>query len=67
MDQTTRKHMTRHQALHPWDDVDKLFVLTKKEEEDLPAFKMASMYRYNDKETKLKSAEEDWLQPQEIT
>ena len=29
MDQRTRKLMTMHKALHPWDDVDRLYVLRK--------------------------------------
>ena len=29
MDQTTRKIMTMHEALHPRDDVDRLYVLRK--------------------------------------
>ena len=34
----------------------------KKQEEDLPAFKIVSMDRYKDSKTTLKIAEEDWLQ-----
>ena len=29
MDQRTRKLMTMHKALHPWDDVDRLYVSRK--------------------------------------
>ena len=43
--------MTMHKVLHPDDDVDRLYVLKKKDEEDLPAFKTASMHRYFDLET----------------
>ena len=33
--------MTMHKALHTRDDVDRLYVSRKKEEEDLPALKTA--------------------------
>ena len=48
MDQRTRKLMTMHKALHPRDDVDRLYVWKKREEADLPALKTALTYRYND-------------------
>ena len=41
--------MTTHKALHPRDDVDRLYMCQeKKEEEDSLAFEIESMYRYND-------------------
>ena len=39
----------------------------KKEEEDLPAMKMALTHRYNDSKTTLKSTEEDRFQPSILT
>ena len=33
--QKIRKLMMMHKALHPSDDIDKLYMLRKKEEEDL--------------------------------
>ena len=47
MDQRTRNLMTMRKALHPRDEGDKL-CQEKKEEEVSPAFKIASMRRYND-------------------
>ena len=38
----------------------------KKEKEDPPALRIASMHRYNDSKNALKSADEDWLQQPEI-
>ena len=64
MDQKTRKLMTMDKVLHLRDDVDRL-CQEKKEEEDLPAFKRASMHRYNDYKTTLKSTKEDRLQSPE--
>ena len=50
------------EALHPWDDVDRLYVSRReREEEDLPAFKTALTNRYKDSKTTLKITEEDWL------
>ena len=52
MDQRTRKLMTMHKALHPRDDVDRLYIYQKKkEEEDLSALKTALTHRYNDSRT----------------
>ena len=51
MDQRTRKLMTMHKALYPIDDVDRLYVSRKEEEEDLPALKTALTHRYNDSKT----------------
>ena len=42
MDQMTRKHMMMHKGLHPRDDV---MCQEKKEEEDMPALKIASTHR----------------------
>ena len=39
IDQRTRKLMTMHNALHPRDDVDRLYVSRKEVEEDLLASK----------------------------
>ena len=47
MDQRTRKLMTMHKALHPRDDVDRLY----EEEEDLLASKTALTHRYNGSKT----------------
>ena len=43
--------MTMHKALHPGDDVDRLYVSSKEEEEDFTALKIALMHRYNDSKT----------------
>ena len=43
-------------TLHPRDDVDRLYV-SEKEEEDSPDFKIASIYRNNDKKASLKRVE----------
>ena len=51
MDQRTRKLMTMHKALQSRDDVDRLYVSRKREEEDLPASKTALTYPYNDSKT----------------
>ena len=48
MDQRTRKLMTMHKALHPRDDVDRLYVSRKEEEEDLTALKTVLAHQYND-------------------
>ena len=47
MDQRTRKLTSMHKALHPRDDVDRLYVFRKREEGDLPASKTALTQRYN--------------------
>ena len=51
MDQRTRKLMTMHKALQSRDDVDRLYVSRKREEEDSPASKTALTYPYNDSKT----------------
>ena len=51
MDQKIRKLITMHKALHPRDDVDRLYVSRKGEEEGLPAMKTALTLRYNDSKT----------------
>ena len=58
MDQRTRKLMSMHEALHLWDDTDR-FYQEKKEEEDLPVFKIAMMYIYDSKTT-YTCEEENW-------
>ena len=55
MDQRTRKLPTMRKALHPRNDVNRLYVSRKKEEENLPPLKTAWTHRYNDS----KSEEED--------
>ena len=62
MDQRTRKLITTHRALHPRDDVDRLYVSRKREEEDMPALKTAFTHRYNDSKTIYKNTMEDTLQ-----
>ena len=63
MDQRTRKLMTMYKALHPRDNVDRLYMyLEKTEEEDLPASKTALTHRYNGSKTTQKNTNEDWLQ-----
>ena len=51
MDQATRKLMTMHKELDLKDDVDRLYVLRKKEEGDLPALKTGLNHWYNDSRT----------------
>ena len=51
MDQRTKKLMTMHKALHHRDDVDKLYMSRKKEEEHPPTSKIASIHRYDDSKT----------------
>ena len=65
MDQRTRKLITMHKALHPRDDVDRLYVSRKKGGRGLPALKTALTHRYNDSKTIYKNTMEDWLQPSE--
>ena len=51
--------MTMHKALHPGDDVDRLYLPKNKEEEDLPALKIGLMPRYNDLKISEKSRKEN--------
>ena len=51
MDQRTRKLITLHKALHPRDDIDRLYVSRKRGEEDLPVSKTALTHRCNDSKT----------------
>ena len=51
MDQRTRKLMTMHKALHPRDDVDRLYVSRNEGGDDLPTLKTALTHRYNDSRT----------------
>ena len=51
IDQRTRKLMTMHKALHPRDNVDRLYVSRKEGEEDLPASKTTLTHRYNGSKT----------------
>ena len=59
MDQRTRKLLTLHKALHPKDDVDRLYVSKKEGGRRLPALKTALTHRYNDSQTTQKSTKED--------
>ena len=59
MDQRTRKLMTMHKALHPRENVDRLYVSRKEGEEDLPASKTALTHRYNDSKTTQKNTNGD--------
>ena len=45
LQQRTTKLITIHKVLYPTDDVDRLCVKKKREKEDSPAFKIASMHR----------------------
>ena len=54
--------MAMDKALHLRETIDRIYVSRKKKEEDLKAFKIASMHQYSDSENTSKSAEEDWLQ-----
>ena len=51
MDQRTRKLITMYKALHPRDDVDRLYVSRQKEEDDVLASTAALTHRYNDSKT----------------
>ena len=65
MDQRTRKPMTMHKALHPRDDVDRLYVSRKEGRRGLAALKTALTHRYNHSKTIYKNTMEDCLQPSE--
>ena len=65
MDQITRKLITMHEALHPRDDVDRLYVSRKEGGRDLPALKTTLTHRYNDSKTIYNNTKEDSLQPPE--
>ena len=47
MDPRKIKLMTMHKALHPWDDIDRLYMSKKKEEEDSLVLTIAWMHRYD--------------------
>ena len=51
IDQGTKKLMTMHKALHPRDDVDRLYVSRKDRGRGLSALKAALTHRYNDSRT----------------
>ena len=51
MDQSSRKLMTMHEALHPRDDIDRVYVTRKEWGRGLPASKTPFMHRYNDSKT----------------
>ena len=65
MDQRTRKLMTMHNALHPRDDVDRLYVSRKEKGRGLTSTKDNVDASINDLKTTYKNMEEDWLQPSE--
>ena len=58
MDLRKRKLMNMYEALNPRDDVDRLYVSRKNEEEDLPALNTALTHQYKDWKTTKKSVEE---------
>ena len=63
IDQRTTKLMTMHKALHPKDDIHRLYIyIEKREEEDLSASKKALTHRYNGSKITQKNTKEDWLQ-----
>ena len=51
--------MTMHKAFHPRDDVDRLYVSKKKEEEDLQVLKTVLTHQFSDLKTTYKSVGED--------
>ena len=59
MDQRTRKLMTMHNASYQRDDIGRLHVSIKKEEEDSPELKIAWMHQYDDSKTTLKREKKD--------
>ena len=59
MDQRTRKLMTMHKALHPRDDVDRLYMSRKEGGRGLAAMKTVLTHQYNDLRTTYKSAKKD--------
>ena len=65
MDQRTKKKLMTNKALHPRDDVNRLYVSRKRKEKDLPASKTALTHRYNGSKSTYKNTIEDWLQPSE--
>ena len=65
MDQRTRKLMTMHKALHPKNNVDRLYVSRKEGGRGLASIEDtvdASIQRLEDY---IKNTNEDWLQPSE--
>ena len=58
MDQRTRKLMTMHKALHPRDDVDRLYV-SRKEEGELPSIEDSVDASIQKLKANMKNAEED--------
>ena len=65
MDQRTRKVVTMHKALHPRDDVDRLYVWRKEGGRGMLALERALTHRYNDTKTIYKNMMEDSLHPSE--
>ena len=58
--------MTVHKSLHFKEDIDDMRQ-ERKEEEDSPKLKIASMYRYVDSNITSKRAKKGYLQPPETT
>ena len=58
MNPRIRKLMMMCKTLHPRENLDRLYESRKKEEEVSPELKIASMHWFNDKRTKIRSAEE---------
>ena len=59
MDQKTSKLMTMHKALHPRDNVNRLYASRKERGEGLAALKIASIHQYKDLRTTLKRSQKD--------
>ena len=53
-----------NKTLLPRDDVGRQYVSRKKEEEDLPAFKIATTHRYSYSKTAIKISEVKWVEKQ---
>ena len=65
MDQWIRKLMTMNKALHPRNDIDRLYMSRKRG--DLPTLKLASMHLFKDSNNTLKRAKKDFLYRPEAT
>ena len=65
MDQRTRKLMTMHKALHPRDDVGRLYVSRKEGGRGLASIEDSIDASIQQLEDYIKNTKEDWLQPSE--
>ncbi len=65
MDQRTRKLMTMHIALHPKDDVDRLYVSRKEEGRRLASIEDSDDASNHDSKNIYKNTMDDSLQPSE--